>query len=243
MKKIGIITSILGALILIFALSMDTTVTYMSGMNRFGKEGFNPELKSVHNIGLIEKKQTLQMIGGLAILVGVLLIGFSIKEGSSKNASLKENSDSVHKNGSLGLDRESDGVDGIKFEGEIDISFPTYQLFLTKIYEIEKNNTLDKYVLGDRVFDTLENVLLEAHIKYRAELEKQNQRLIKIEEEKLAQEKFAIELAEKVRQEEELRLIKKQEEDERLAPIRAANRKKISIVITISLVLLSVFLI
>ena len=78
MKKIGIITSILGALILIFALSMDTTVTYMSGMNRFGKEGFNPELKSVHNIGLIEKKQTLQMIGGLAILVGVLLIGFSI---------------------------------------------------------------------------------------------------------------------------------------------------------------------
>lgn len=241
MRKIGIIASILGALILIYALSMDTTVTYISGMERFGKEGFNLGLKSVHNIGLIEEKHTLQMIGGLAILVGVLLIGFSIKEVTGKNTSVKEHSDSVDKNGNPGVDRGDYGVNDNKFEGEMDISLPSYQLFLTKIYEIEKNNTLDKYVLGDQVFDSLENVLLEANLKYKAELEKENQRLIKIEEEKLAQEKLAIELAEKARQEEELRLLKKQEEDERLAPIRAANKKKISIVIAISLVMLSGF--
>lgn len=239
MKKIGIIASILGALILIYALSMDTTVTYISGMERFGKEGFNPELKSVHNVGLMEKKQTLQMIGGLAIVVGVLLIGFSIKEVASRNTSPKEKSDSVDKNGTSRVNREEYKINDSKYVGEMDITFPSYQLFLIKIYEIEKNNTLDKYVLGDQVFDSLESVLLEANSKYKAELEKEKQRLIEIEEEKLAQEKLSVELEEKAHQEEELRRFKKHEEDERLAPIRAAKKKKISIIIAISLVMLS----
>lgn len=50
----------------------------------------------------------------------------------------------------------------ISWDGVRDISDTSYQLFLTKKYQIEKNLTLEKYVIQDKVFSTLEDSLKEA---------------------------------------------------------------------------------
>lgn len=52
------------------------------------------------------------------------------------------------------------------YNGERNISIPNYQLFLTKIYSIEKNTAPEKYVIGENVFDTLEMALLDADQQY-----------------------------------------------------------------------------
>lgn len=59
-----------------------------------------------------------------------------------------------------------------EFRGERNISSPAYQLFLTRLFAIEKNITLDKYVIGDDVFSTLEDSLCEANSRYEYELTK-----------------------------------------------------------------------
>lgn len=53
-----------------------------------------------------------------------------------------------------------------EFDGERNISSPAYQLFLTRRFGIEKNATLEKFVIGDEVFNTLEASLREADCRY-----------------------------------------------------------------------------
>ncbi len=55
------------------------------------------------------------------------------------------------------------------FNGELDISNPKYQLFLTKRFDIQRNNTLSKFVIDDEVFGTLEDSLQAAHTRYAQE--------------------------------------------------------------------------
>jgi hypothetical protein len=52
------------------------------------------------------------------------------------------------------------------YEGEANIEIPSYQLFLTKRFNIEKNQTLDKFVIEKNVFDTLKDALQYADNKY-----------------------------------------------------------------------------
>lgn len=52
------------------------------------------------------------------------------------------------------------------FNGERNTSSVTYQLFLTKKYTIEKNSTLEKYTIDEFVFDTLQDALTEADLRY-----------------------------------------------------------------------------
>lgn len=61
-------------------------------------------------------------------------------------------------------------IENVTFEGERVITSLPYQLFLTKRFAIEKNNTLEKYVIGNDVFDTLDNSLNEASSRYEAHL-------------------------------------------------------------------------
>lgn len=52
------------------------------------------------------------------------------------------------------------------FEGERNIENPSYQLFLTRQFTIEKNLTLEKYTIENDVFNTLDDSLREADIRY-----------------------------------------------------------------------------
>lgn len=58
----------------------------------------------------------------------------------------------------------------ILFEGQREITVPKYQLFLTKLFAIEKNNTLDKFTIGDDVFDDLRAALINADSRYEQQL-------------------------------------------------------------------------
>ena len=68
MKKIGIILVGIGSLLLITSLFMDTSVS-----SEFGR---------VNNIGLMQRQQNLLLVASLLVLVGVLLVGFSMKNAS-----------------------------------------------------------------------------------------------------------------------------------------------------------------
>ena len=60
---------------------------------------------------------------------------------------------------------------GAMFNGERNIDNSSYQLFLTKKYNIEKNNTLEKYVINDDVYDTLLLALSAADSHYQSTLD------------------------------------------------------------------------
>ena len=50
-----------------------------------------------------------------------------------------------------------------KFEGTKDINDDTYQLYLVEKYNIKKNDTLNKFVLNDKPYNDLIEVLKVAH--------------------------------------------------------------------------------
>ena len=117
------------------------------------------------------------------------------------------------------------------FEGERDISSSSYQLFLTREYEIEKNATLEKYVIGNDVFTTLEESLREADRRYRRKL---SDALEKEESDRreltLTIENAAIEREERSNQEARIR----QEELEReakMAPVRAKKIRRLKFIV------------
>ena len=100
----------------------------------------------------------------------------------------------------------------IKYDGEFDLDLREYQLFLTRKFNIEKNNTLEKYIVGDNVFDTLEYALNFANEKHK-----------KTEEEKIYNEKVKKESLEKTRIDNKIKL---EIEKAKLASIRESNRVK-----------------
>lgn len=113
----------------------------------------------------------------------------------------------------------SASLDVSKYVGERGISLPAYQLFLTRRFGIEKNATLEKYVIGDDVFNTLDDSLREADSRYEqvlasidAESERANRRCIKVADD-LAK-RTALHLA----------------EEAALEPIRVAIRKRWGII-------------
>lgn len=55
------------------------------------------------------------------------------------------------------------------FDGDRNILNPAYQLFLTRKFGIEKNLTLEKYVIKNNVFNTLEDALDNANTQYEKE--------------------------------------------------------------------------
>lgn len=69
------------------------------------------------------------------------------------------------------------------FDGERNVSSSSYQLFLTNRFDIEKNSTLEKFVIDNTVFDTLADALGEADSRYTKHLS-----MLKAEEERLLRE-------------------------------------------------------
>ena len=56
------------------------------------------------------------------------------------------------------------------YDGERSIAIPAYQLYLTKRFAIEKNATLEKFVVEGNVFDTLQDSLRYADERHKLEL-------------------------------------------------------------------------
>lgn len=57
------------------------------------------------------------------------------------------------------------------FTGNRDKTNSAYQLFLTRRFGIERNNTLQKFIIGDDAFDSLEEAITAADQKYASEAE------------------------------------------------------------------------
>ena len=70
------------------------------------------------------------------------------------------------------------------FDGQRDIALPAYQLFLTKRFGVEKNNTIEKFVIGNDVYEDLPSALADADARY-------GQQLVKLEAEKLQRQREA----------------------------------------------------
>jgi hypothetical protein len=71
MQKVGISLLVIGVLLGLFALNMDTSVATE------GRYGF-PE--RVVNISLMEQRRTLLMLAGLAVLIGAIFTGLSYSQ-------------------------------------------------------------------------------------------------------------------------------------------------------------------
>lgn len=65
---------------------------------------------------------------------------------------------------------ESTNNQKLTYSGERSLSSSSYQLFLTRTYGIERNATLEKYVIENDVFNTLEDSLREADSRYAKKL-------------------------------------------------------------------------
>jgi len=122
------------------------------------------------------------------------------------------------------------------FIGERNISSSPYQLFLIKKYGIEKNNTLEKYVFDNEVFDTLIGVLQEADRRYVAELgaieREQTERILQAEIENRANQ-------ERLRRDSEIAAQKHHQELKRqveLEKITAIRNKRIRVLVTVLLI-------
>lgn len=102
----------------------------------------------VHNLGLMNDRQNLFIFGGVLSVVGALFFAFA-----SKSPTNKLNATAV-------------------FDGDRNLNAASYQLYLTKTFNIEKNPTLDKYVVDSRVFASLPEALEAADRLYDATIQK-----------------------------------------------------------------------
>lgn len=75
-----------------------------------------------------------------------------------------------------------------EFDGPRDLDAPTYQYFLTRRFGIERNATLDKFVVGDQVFSTLAEALVNADKRYGQHLDELARQQEQLEQELLRKE-------------------------------------------------------
>lgn len=147
MRTIGQILLAIGLLLGVVAFSMDTTVKMDSS---FIGDTYIPS-REVHNIGLMDERRNLLIVASLLVVVGVqLIIG-----GNKGTAGQKE------------ADNATAGPNSSKFKGPYDLTSDKYRLYLTKSYNIELNNTLGQYVVGDNLYPTLEDALKAADLHER----------------------------------------------------------------------------
>lgn len=150
MSKYGIASLIIGVFILAYANIMNTSVISSRVFDKHGN------LELVHNIGLLNSRTNYSILGGIFFLAGVVLFALG------RNRPLPP--------ASLVVKDEGEPRTSEQYSGEADLQSSSYQLFLTKRYGIEKNNTLDKYIFDEQVFDSLDQALSAAHVRYHDEI-------------------------------------------------------------------------
>jgi formylglycine-generating enzyme required for sulfatase activity len=134
------------------------------------------------------------------------------------------------------------------FDGQQDIALPAYQLFLTNRFGIEKNNTLDKFVIGNDVFNDLHAALADADARYGQQLAELAAQKLQLEREASAREQSRIEAAkrdqtqaEQRRAREELHRVEsaalaKQQEEARQKAIRKVMPWAIGVAVVVCVV-------
>ncbi len=116
-------------------------------------------------------------------------------------------------------------VEGNLFSGERDLISPSYQLFLARRFNIERNATLERYVIEDEVFATLDESLQEADLRYSNQLalikerDELAHRQALLEKEKAEVERVQMEEREAIKRAEQL------DHDAKLAVARAKQIK------------------
>ena len=76
MKKLGYFLFAVGILIAAFGMSMDTTVETGGQTIGSGEYAVTVPTSRVHNIGLMDNRQTILYGAGLSLLLGAIFIGF-----------------------------------------------------------------------------------------------------------------------------------------------------------------------
>lgn len=138
MKTSGSLLLVVGAVWALIAFNSDTTV-YVDG----------PFSKKVQNVGLMDERRNHLLMASLLVVVGVILFSFGNTH-RTKSATAAT---------SPALVSDSEDYKNSRYNGLRNITSGKYQLFLTKKYAIEKNTTLEKYVVEDNLFQTLEEAL------------------------------------------------------------------------------------
>lgn len=157
MRVWGVWLIAIGAIWLVIAFNMDTSVVSYGGM--YGAPS------RVENIGLIAQRQNHLMVASLITLIGTLMTIFG-GGGASERASSAE----------IPNAQVADSPPCKR-----DLSLDAYRLWLAAKYDIKKNQVFDGFVYEEKIFNSLEEALRVAHDqeeKLLAELE------IKILEEK-----------------------------------------------------------
>lgn len=144
MKAFGFLLTCAGVIYLFFAFNMDvsvsTTSTYVPGYGSIGGG-------DVANLDLMARRQNHLIIASLMTLIGAIMAIFGPSETrpiSSNNPILPESEQS-------------------NFDGEHDLSSDAYRLWLAKHHRIERNDVFDRFVMGEKTFDTLDAALAHAH--------------------------------------------------------------------------------
>ena len=104
------------------------------------------------NLDLMNQRTNLLLVGGGLLIGGIIALGFGFYE---------SNGDQPGRSKAAG-----------EFRGDRDLDNAAYKEFLVNHYGIRRNDVLGEFILGDRSFLNLEQVLAEADRQYAAAREK-----------------------------------------------------------------------
>lgn len=151
MKILGFILIGVGALYLLYAFNMDVSVTvpttYFPGVGSIGGQ-------EVANIDLMARRQNHLSVAGLITFIGVMMAIFG-KDGAERGS--VNNTDFSS--------RLSSDFDGVR-----DINSDAYRLWLSKFYQIERNDVFGRYVIAEQTFTSLDDALMFAHTQEEEKL-------------------------------------------------------------------------
>lgn len=102
----------------------------------------------VNNLGLLNDQRNYAMLGGFVAAFGIFLI-FRAEPKEKQGHSNNQANISPNKNDKT-------------FAGNKSIENDAYKIFLVQKYSIEKNVTLDKFIVKDKLFNSIEEALLYA---------------------------------------------------------------------------------
>lgn len=142
MKIAGWIIFAFGFAALIFGCAMDTTVS--SGAIR------------VHNLGLLRAQENSIIVGGLALIMGLLMI---LLGGRSQRIKDADGISSPH----VSKQQSQKKVLLALSDAEKTLENDSYKVYLVEKYEIKENEVLKKFFLDGRLYDTVEDALSRAH--------------------------------------------------------------------------------
>jgi hypothetical protein len=132
----------IGVIYLLIAFNMDVSVsssaTYVPGYGSIG--GGN-----IANLDLMARRQNHLLVAALMTLIGALMAIFGKGQSDSALADV------------LTEERPPE------FAGEHDLSSDAYKLWLAKHHQIHRNEVFNRFVMGEKTYETLDLALIHAH--------------------------------------------------------------------------------